>query len=74
LWYNYTNSIFYINRSEEDYFYEEEEDNASLSPEVEPEYRSHRSRNHPPKRYRQRMPNEKYLMFLFKIFFININY
>ncbi|XP_026812247.1 protein transport protein Sec16A isoform X1 [Rhopalosiphum maidis] len=46
--------------SEEDYFYEEEEDNASLSPEVEPEYRSHRSRNHPPKRYRQRMPNENY--------------
>ncbi|XP_003241201.1 protein transport protein Sec16B isoform X1 [Acyrthosiphon pisum] len=46
--------------SEEDYFYEEEEENASLSPEIEPEYRSHRSRNHPPKRYRQRIPNENY--------------
>jgi len=69
--------MFYINRSEEDYFYEEEEENASLSPEVEPEYRSHRSRNHPPKRYRQRMLNEKYLIFTFLIiseFFLFIEY
>lgn len=47
-------------RSEEDYFYEEEE-NVSLSPEVEPEYRSHRSRNHQPKRYRQKIHHDKYI-------------
>lgn len=52
--------LFFINRSEEDYFYEEEEDNASLSPDVDPEYRSIRSRNHQSKRYRQRIPHEKY--------------
>lgn len=52
-----------LNRSEEDYFYEEAEENVSLSPEIEPEYRSHRSRNHQTKRYRQRISHEKYLVF-----------
>lgn len=51
---------YFYTRSEDDYFYEEEEDNASLSPDVEPEYRSHRSRNHQSKRFRQRIPHEKY--------------
>lgn len=60
--------MFSIDRSEEDYFYEEEE-NASLSPEVESEYRLHRSRKHQPKRFRQRIQHEKYL-FLF-MFFVN---
>lgn len=51
---------FSIVRSEEDYFYEEEEENASLSPEVESEYRLHRSLKHQPKRFRQRIHHEKY--------------
>ncbi|XP_050443155.1 uncharacterized protein LOC126847123 isoform X2 [Adelges cooleyi] len=46
--------------SEEDYFYEEEEANNSQSPDVEPEYRSHRSRNHQFKHYKHRNPHENY--------------